>query len=382
MDPDSSPTPSTFTRFLQLPREIRDLIYEHMLVRDIIPIECAMTRTSTSDLPNAFNYISSAYPLHAARIHRRIWPIPAFDISIDPSDRPRDRSPTIYLTYQLAKADLGSSINLNILQANHQVYTEATKVFYGSNIFSFTSDFRIPTAFAFLCDRPAASLKLITSLELALMEDNNIRGTPQAHYPAIRRSTDSLVLQYAYHWFTELCTLLSTPRIRLKRLSLVVESLAGNAGAADLGDGVKRETREWNGGEPLWLEPLLKIGGVWEIDVCWIFREPRVLRMGKTVGIMRRYMVGSEGLDGPQGEEVAQDVGTDSFKFSVLHKTEEDEAPTWVEAVLDGGEVRCPANDNQDMSKTMPSLRTQRHVECALEFYTDVYVCFCVMSCA
>jgi hypothetical protein len=374
-----SPTPSTFTRFLQLPREIRDLIYSYMLVREAIPIESAMTKTLTSGLPDAFNDISSTYPLQAPRIHRRIWPIPAFDMALDPSNRSRDRSPTIYMTYQLSQADLDPRINLNILQANHQVYDEASKVFYGSTIFSFTSDFRIPTAFAFLCDRPARSLRLITSIELALMEDNNIRGTPNAHYPAIRRSTDSLVLQYAYHWFTELCTLLSTQRVRLRKLCLLVESLAGQGGAADLAEEVERERRGWRGEAPLWLEPLCKIGGVKEMEVCWISREPRVLRMGRTVGIMRRCMLQD---DGSRGKEVEQDVGTGSFRFSVLHKTKEDESPTWVEAVLDGDDVQCPVNNDEDMSKTVPSLRTQGHVDSALEFYTDVYVCFCVISCA
>jgi hypothetical protein len=93
-------------------------------------------------------------------------------------------------------------------------------------MFSFTADFSIPTAFAFLCDTPAEPFLLISSMELALTEYNNTNGTTETHYPITRRSTDSLVLQYAYNHFTELCTLLSTCRMRLQTLHLTIESLA------------------------------------------------------------------------------------------------------------------------------------------------------------
>jgi hypothetical protein len=154
----------------------------------------------------------------------------------------------------------------------------------------------------------------------------------------------------------------------------------GGAGwCGELGGGDGEGETGMEGEAPLWLEPLCKIGGVKEMEVCWISREPRVLRMGRTVGIMRRCMLQD---DGSRGKEVEQDIGTGSFRFSVLHKTKEDESPTWVEAVLDGDDVQCPVNNDEDMSKTVPSLRTQGHVDSALEFYTDVYVCFCVISCA
>jgi hypothetical protein len=380
MEPEPWPTLSTFTRFLHLPREIRDLIYSHMLVRDFIPISCAMTKTSSSD---AFDDLSTSYPLFNPRLHRRFWPIPAFDMDLDSSNnnaRHRDRS--VYMTYQLDKTSLNTGLNLGVLQTSHQVYNEASKVFYGCNVFSFTADFRIPTAFAFLCDRPGKSLRLIKDLELALMEDNNIRGTPNAHYPAVRRSTDSLVLQYAYHWFTELCTLLSTPRIQLRKLSLIVET-ACYVGAATLQDSFERERRTWRGEAPLWLEPLLKIGGLEGIELTWVSRQPRVLRMRSMVGIMRRHMLARTQGDG----EMYPRNDMEAFRFAVLHKTEEEESAlmdrgrTWDEAVLDRDEVRYIEDDSDDnMKKVTPSYRTRRHVECAMEFYMDVCACFCVIN--
>jgi hypothetical protein len=125
------------------------------------------------------------------------------------------------MTYQLAVPLIIPPYyrpEIRALQTCKQIYSEAKRIFYGKNLFSFTADFRIPTAFAFLCDRPADSLLLIPSVELALTEKIDLS-------PTCRTSTDRFVLQFAYNPFTELCTLLSTARMRLRNLHLTIETL-------------------------------------------------------------------------------------------------------------------------------------------------------------
>jgi hypothetical protein len=384
---------------LQLPREIRDLIYEHMLVRDAIAIDGAITKPTSSSVPDNFEELRSCYPLRAPRVHRRLWPMPAFDMNLEAPNSYKNRSFTVYMTYQFDKqkpSTFETGPNLNMLQTNKQIYTEASKTFYGSNVFSFTGDFRIPTAFAFLCDRPATSLRLIQYLELALMEDSNMRGTPQAHYPTMRRSTDSLVLQYAYHYFTELCTLLSTPRIRLRKLYLIVETMSvpSRPTPSSLYECLAWEKYALAASEtrvpPLWLDPLLKIGNLQSMELCWIARHPRLSRMACTVGEMRRHMLASTQDEGLPTQSMTQsDMDTTSFRFSVLQKVEEgqslvaDSLWPWEEAVLEGDDdVRCIAPNDDEVIKALPSLRTRRHLETALELYVKAYVCFCVIDCA
>jgi hypothetical protein len=381
---------------LQLPREIRDLIYEYMLVRDAIPIDGAITKPISTNVPDNFEELYSCCQLRAPRVHRRLWPMPAFDIHLEDSPSFKNRSFTVYMTYQFSKSISTTSEpspNLHILQTNKQIYTEASKIFYGCNVFSFTGDFRIPTAFAFLCDRPAPSLRLIRYLQLALLEDSNIRGTPQAHYPIIRRSTDSLVLQYAYHYFTELCTLLSTPRVRLWKLYLIIETLSvpSHPTPSDLHGSLEWEKRGLAGSRPqvpLWLDPLLKIENLKAIELCWIARHPRLRRVACTARTMRRHMLASAQDDGVQSQAKESDLGTEYFGFSVLHQSEEGQslaahsAWPWEEAVLEGDNVRYVEKSDDDVNKAVQSYRTRHHIAWALELYMKAYVCFCTIDCA
>jgi hypothetical protein len=202
------------SRLLELPREIRDLIYDYALVRDVIPVQCAavLLEATVSRSPGICRQLDKNYPLRRVRAHRRIWYIPSFDIGLSSAANDSGELRNIQMTYQLAMpSDTPSShmIEIRLLQTCRQIYHEARESFYGKNLFSFTADFGVPTTFAFLCDRPAESLKLISSMKLALVEASNLRGTVGAHYPVLRRSTDSLVLQFAYNHFTDLCTLLS-----------------------------------------------------------------------------------------------------------------------------------------------------------------------------
>ncbi|KAL7774636.1 hypothetical protein CFE70_005550 [Pyrenophora teres f. teres 0-1] len=224
------------SRLLELPRELRDLIYEFVLVRDVIPIQRAaaaldnIPEETRTRCPEFYRQAALTYPLRRTHAHRRTWAIPRFDIRIsnsryDPGDLPTD----VQMTYQLEDdydEPWTHKFEPRLLQTCRQIYDEAREVFYGKNLFSFTDTEAIPTAFAFLCDRPAESLKLISAMELAFDEGSNMIGTAGAHYPIQAKSTDSLVLRYAYHFFPDLCTLLSTPRMQLRRLNLTINSLS------------------------------------------------------------------------------------------------------------------------------------------------------------
>ncbi|KAF2827575.1 hypothetical protein CC86DRAFT_276114, partial [Ophiobolus disseminans] len=293
------------SRFLQLPRELRDLIYENVLVKDIIPIECAVTRQSPS-LPYRrgsgnppLNWTDEVYLLRASWVHRRVWSVPAFDIDLGLFNDNHSLPDSVYMTYQIEKETGNQEMNcvgINLFQVCKQIYEEASKMFYSRNVFSFTSDFRIPCAFAFLCDRPAASLRNIKSLELSLMEANNLRGTTNAPYPVVTRSTDSLVLLFAYQYFTELCTLLSTSRINLQNLYLTIESTAsfGDGGHIGLRDSLQKERLKMNCPGPwipIWLDPLLKIEGLELLEMRWFSDRPQMLRMTDTMDLIQQHMI-------------------------------------------------------------------------------------------
>jgi hypothetical protein len=291
------------SRLLQLPREIRDLIYEFTLVREVIPIECAVIPISgatASRSPGFCKNLTESFPIRGPLAHRRIWSIPTFDVELAFAEGDaRVNLKAVQMTYQLAVSPgtpPSHSIEIRLLQTCKQIYHEARKTFYGKNLFSFTADFRIPTAFMFLCDRPAESLLLISSMELDLTEDDNMISTNEAHYPSSYRRSDSLVLQYAYNYFTDLCTLLSTSRMRLLNLHLTIQSLAERRGlppktVAECLAWETLKTAESRPWIPSWLDPLLNLEGLDYIETVWIFDRPRLRRMADTLSLMRQHML-------------------------------------------------------------------------------------------
>lgn len=207
------------------------------------------------------------------------------------------------MTYQVASpttAHQEDPLDLRLLQTCRQIYLEAKEVFYNRNIFSFTADFRLGTAFAFLCDRPPESLRSIRAIELALMEDNNMRATDGAHYPITSRSTDCMVLQYAYNHFTDLTTLLSTSRMNLRRLYLSVETLTHtyDTRPESFHQCMAWETARLKGSPVIasWVNPLLNIGGLESVDVCWTFTRPYIRRMANTLLLMKLHMLRNDCL--------------------------------------------------------------------------------------
>lgn len=383
---------------LQLPREIRDLIYEFVVIQDVIPLECAITKISCPRLRRAklitHEDLKPLYLLRSRRVHRRIWSLPPFDVGIvsgspDPTD-------AVYMTYQLASNDenvlhagdvSNNSLGIRLLQTCKQIYDEASKIFYGRNVFSFTGDFRIPTTLAFLCDRPARSLLLIESLELALMEDTNMAGTTLAHYPQQRRSTDSLVLRYAYNHYTELCTLLSTPRIQLRRLYLTMETTALGrrmppvctfAGCSSYESSRTSSPRPWI---PSWLEPLLNITGLDSAEIIWISDSPQLHRIADTVTHMRQHMLRSNQFQDKKMSEAAV-----YFRMLATRRTRGAEPAYWTEdgnlcfnnewklCVLDNDGLR-----RQDVEPFDP-LELRAHVREILTTRTTAYVSHYVLN--
>jgi hypothetical protein len=364
---------------LHLPREIRDLIYEHVLIRDAINIECAVVKPFAGQVSRAFDDLKEFYPLRASRQHRRVWLMPASDLDSNCNDQ---TEPAIYMTYQLTKKTSpppSTEVNLGLLRVCKQIHAEAHKIFYSGNVFSFTGDYRIPTAFAFLCDRPPTSLLLIRSLELLLMEANNTRGSPGAHYPVIQRSAVPLLLQYAYNYFTDLCTLLSTSRVQLQKLYLTVETM--NMQEA----GFSRQSLQWETNSsagswaflPAWFYPLLNIQGLETVELCWISHRPRLQLMAYTVRAMQRHMLANNGAVGltEDGQR------PDPWKFRMLHKTEDERFSSasliWEDLVLDIDGLSDVNQGKDDKDTAEGYFRTRSHIEWTLGSYLDAYACYC-----
>lgn len=295
-------------RLLQLPREIRDLIYEHALVRDTIPIDCAAVegpgyRKHTGFPCSSSPQLHETYPLVRPVVHRRTWFLPVHDLKVDIQGGTWMEPKRVQMTYQLAPSCTRpkdtchqDKAALQLLLVCRRVCDEARPLFYKDNVFSFISNFPISTALAFLQDRPAAVLPLLSSIEIALTEDNNMRGTAKAHFPPTTRSSDCLVLQHAFDYFTDLCKLLSSPAIQLRRLYLTIESLSsyGDSQPQALLECLAWEIEKSSDERPwiaTWIQPLLEIKSLESVKIYWISDRPRVRRMSDTLSAMQRSML-------------------------------------------------------------------------------------------
>lgn len=211
------------------------------------------------------------------------------------------------MTYQLAAsaskpgcAEKGEDkIAVQLLRVCRTVNREATPLLYKKNVFSFTGQFPVSTALAFLQDRSMEALSQIQALELLLLEDNNMRGSAEAHFPAVTRSSDCLVLQHAFTFFADLCALLSSSVINLRRLYLTIESLSayGDEQPLFISECLAWETDKSGGERPwvaVWIEPLLRIESLESIGVYWIADRPRVRRMSDTLAALQRSMLKRE----------------------------------------------------------------------------------------
>lgn len=290
---------------LRLPREIRDIILSYILVTGTIPLEPAVTKAPRSRIAVGgevgfcealYQQYKLTYPLDS----RSTWTIPLQDLAIPEEDFQLD-SITIFMTYQYAssidrrrKRNLGTSL----LQVCKQIYVEGSEIFYGKNNFSFAHDFRIPTAAAFFRDRSATSLRLIKALELSLMDVEE--STPGAG--DLNSYTGRHVLQCDYGYYTELCNLLSSPGMQLRKLSLTVETSRDYSfgdvypvsRALDL-DGLKWSNAHGNRATDIvdWVHPLLNIKTLDHLSVFWI-NQTHARIVGRTAALMAQHMIRSQ----------------------------------------------------------------------------------------
>ncbi|KAF1929081.1 uncharacterized protein M421DRAFT_49618, partial [Didymella exigua CBS 183.55] len=296
------------SRLLQLPRELRELIYEHAIIRDTIPIDCAVVKGPGYRKHTGYPYASSpqlheAYPLSHDVAYRRIWSLPIYDLNVDIQGGTWMEPKRAQMTYQLGAtcrrpdyAHCHDKAAIQLLQVCRMVHDEARPLFYKKNIFSFTGRFSVSTALAFIQDLSTTALPLLSSIEIVLTEGNNMRGTAEAHYPPTTRSSDCLVLQHAFHYFTDLCALLASSTVQLRHLYLTIESQSGYGDSQPqaLSECIAWEVEKSSSPRPWvasWIQPLLKIQGLESIKVYWISDRPRLRRMSDTLSTMQQSML-------------------------------------------------------------------------------------------
>lgn len=316
------------SRLLQLPREIRDLIYEYALVRDTVPIDCAVVEgpgyRRHTGFPCPYSpQLHKAYPLTSPRVHRSTWFLPIYDLKVDIEGGTWMEPKQAQMTYQLGQPcarpngkQHHDKIALQLLLVCQTICREARQVFYKKNVFSFTGKFPISTALTFLQDRSVTAQALLSSIEILLTEDNNMRGTAEAHFPPTKRSSDCLVLQHAFHYFTALCNLLSSNPVHLRQLYLTIESSSsyGDSQPKSLPECLTWELEKSDAERPWiasWIQPLLQIESLESAKIYWISDRPRVRRMSDTLSLMQQTML-----------QHAESIGNAQNHTAQLHELE------------------------------------------------------------
>ena len=280
-----------------------DNIYEYVLIHGAIALEAAVTRAPRSRIAvgGEVGFCEALYQKHKLShplSYRSTWKIPLKDLAVPEAEFQLDSS-VVYLTYQLAvpeREHAPRTIDVSVLLVCKQIYFEAIEIFYGKNEFSFTSDFCIPTAATFLRDRPSISLRYIRSLLLHLEE---------LEEPRILEYERGVTgcLQFDYGFFSELCSILSSPEMGLRCLSLSIDTLAcyfhnyafpvskfldsENAHLSDL----KSRLDDWAPDLPLWSHDLLSIRTLNQLSILWVSRGSHVRVIGKLAATMGQHML-------------------------------------------------------------------------------------------
>lgn len=273
--------------FLKIPRELRNIIYTYLLTQPKICLESSVIGTTT---PAYAEMIQPDLPPRKPRRARSTWVQNTVDyvnryVDVTPISVDCDEIVDVEVTYQVALNKLISAPYLDIFLTSRQIYSEAREIFYGKNIFCFSADFRIPTAFHFLKDRPSASLACIRSMELHLLEE---------YY---RDETVSVLTLYSFTFFTDLCAILASPQMRIQSFRLGIHALAMSeqpyVPGMRLADYLKREkTRGFLLDPPDWMQPMLEIRGLDSLTVYWdSIPVSQVLRAAKSIKIMRLRML-------------------------------------------------------------------------------------------
>jgi len=272
---------SEFSRppgFLRLPRELRDIIYEYALVRDVIEIESAVTKAPKSRLAvgseiGFCDALYSRFPLTYPLCNRSNWQI-SLDLLAIPESHFQLDSSKVHMTYQYSRRHrirCDQKPALELFLVCNQVYNEAKEVFYAKNVFYFNSGFQIPAVAAFLRDRPLSSLALIRSISLQLWE--------------VVFDVDKRVLQHAYSAFEEVCQMMASPQMKVRRLFLSIKTTLPTP---------RHESRSLEPDElAFWTRPLLWVKDLEYISVLWRPNDAPAINniIGETVVQMREHMI-------------------------------------------------------------------------------------------
>ena len=144
---------------LKLPRELRDEIYKHVLVRQMITVSDTWHNDCPALLRNMWIDCDNE-DCNNNNEHREPYNFEDLD-----SNEPRTRqcydiecSECYENTYLWAVSfdteDQSERIYLAILSTNHQIYLESSMVFYSSNVFGFNFHNEVDATRAFMSDRP------------------------------------------------------------------------------------------------------------------------------------------------------------------------------------------------------------------------------------
>ncbi|KAL1623573.1 hypothetical protein SLS56_008277 [Neofusicoccum ribis] len=144
---------------LDLPRELRDVIYEQMLVRDRIAIKPGYPwGDKAKGNPGRFD-------LRARERQRTMYALTRTDSLKFRSYEERKEGSRSYKTWP----------NLNIFLTNRQVYDESSSIYYEKNTFAFVGTYiqanevlSVSACHAFLQDRPHLALQRLRSIHLEI----------------------------------------------------------------------------------------------------------------------------------------------------------------------------------------------------------------------
>ncbi|KAL0264920.1 hypothetical protein SLS55_000874 [Diplodia seriata] len=142
------PDPIEPFRLLDLPRELRDMIYERMFIRN--PVFITQGECWGPGQKKRNNRSRWSPQLHSRQIRRTTFLNP----------------PARYWSYDDPHlTDVEPSGNVNVFLSNRQIYQEASAVYYKNN-FCFMDEFSVPACYTFLMDRTPHALKHLKHITL------------------------------------------------------------------------------------------------------------------------------------------------------------------------------------------------------------------------
>lgn len=160
------PDPIEPFRLLDLPRELRDMIYEHMVVRGTVFIMLADCWKPGQKKRNGhpLSWQCDTRPVHRTAYMRTL------------------NSDGGYYTYEGPEYTDFDHVNVSIFRANRQLYLEASAIYYKKNTFYFSNTsscmhiVSVPACYAFLVDRTPHALRNLKSIDL-LMDARGLTST-------------------------------------------------------------------------------------------------------------------------------------------------------------------------------------------------------------